>query len=244
MGLLESLFAKGSLEKAIDLQVSGQKAAKASQQTIERLDDESRQMLEEYRQLTQQLHQVTETNHDLQSKLKSQATEIDRISVELEDIEHVRSEIDPLMQKMLQTLDQLIKLDTPFLQEERQARLDTLETLFAQRSGEISERFRRLLEAYQIEVDYSRNIEAYQGQMLQQDGRQVMVDFLRLGRMALFYQTLDGQQGGVWNNQKRAWNSLESGHMAGLTKAIRIARKQLPPDLMVLPLIVPEESLQ
>ncbi|MET0043854.1 MAG: hypothetical protein ABW100_10075, partial [Candidatus Thiodiazotropha sp. 6PLUC3] len=33
-------------------------------------------------------------------------------------------------------------------------------------------------------------------------------------------------------------------HMAELTRAIRIARKQLPPDLMVLPLVIPEEGGQ
>ena len=237
----EVSYAKDTLEEAIDLTVSGQQAATASQQTVERLDDESRQMLEEYRQLVQQLQRTTQANNDLQSKVEQQAAEISRITRELDDIEHVRSDIDPLMQKMLTTLGQLIELDTPFLAEERQTRQAALEEAFSKRSGDIAERFRQLLEAYQIEADYGRNIEAYQGQMPQQDGSRKMVDFLRLGRVALFYQTLDGRAGGVWDNQKRVWHSLEPSHMAGISQAIRIARKQLPPDLMVLPLLIPEE---
>jgi DNA-binding protein H-NS len=235
-------FATDSLERAIELEVGGQKAAKTSQKKIERLDDESRQMLEEYRRLIQQLQRTTLANDDLQSKVDQRQTEIQRLSQELEEIERVRSDIDPLMAKMLETLGQLIERDTPFLQEERSARQSALEAAFEERSGDISERYRQLLEAYQIEADYGRNIEVYQAQLTQQDGSHKMVDFLRLGRVALFYQTLDGREGGIWDNQQRAWRRLGTSHMTELTRAMRIARKQLPPDLMVLPLLIPEKE--
>jgi septal ring factor EnvC (AmiA/AmiB activator) len=237
-------LAADSLKKAIDVEVSGQKAATASQKKIEQLDDESRKMLEEYRQLTQQLERVTLANEDMQSKLDRQAGEIERINQELEEIDRMRSEIDPLMSQMLDTLGQLVERDTPFLAQERQARVKALEAAYENRTGEISERFRQLLEAYQIEADYGRNIEAYQAQLDQLNGTQKMVDFLRLGRVALFYQTLDGKAGGVWDNQKRSWVRLDAKYMAELTRAIRIARKQLPPDLMVLPLVIAEEGKQ
>jgi hypothetical protein len=171
-----------------------------------------------------------------------QQTEIERLSLELEEIERVRSDIDPLMGKMLETLGQLIERDTPFLQDERSTRQSALETTFEERSGNISERYRQLLEAYQIEADYGRNIEVYQAQLTQQDGSQKMVDFLRLGRIALFYQTLDGREGGIWDNQQRDWRRLDTSHMTELTRAMRIARKQLPPDLMVLPMLIPEKE--
>ncbi|MES9939655.1 MAG: DUF3450 domain-containing protein [Candidatus Thiodiazotropha sp. 6PLUC2] len=237
-------MAVDNLERAIDLEVGGQKAAESSQKKVEQLDDESRKMLEEYRLLSQQLQRTTMANKDLQSKLEQQAGEIERISQELEEIDRMRSDIDPLMSQMLETLGQLIERDTPFLPEERRVRQDALEKAHENRTGEISERYRQLLEAYQIEADYGRNIEAYQAQLDQLDGNQKMVDFLRLGRVALFYQTLDGKQGGVWDNQQRSWLKLDSSHMAELTRAIRIARKQLPPDLMVLPLVIPEEGGQ
>jgi hypothetical protein len=237
-------FATDSLKQAIDLEVGGLKAAKNSQKTVERLDDESRQMLEEYRMLTQQLRRISLSNNDLQTHVEQQATEKARLTQELEEIDRMRSDIDPLMLRMLETLGQLIERDTPFLADERQTRQSALEQAYENRTGEISERYRQLLEAYQIEADYGRNIEAYQAQFEQQDGQQKMVDFLRLGRVALFYQTLDGKEGGVWDNQQRRWLGLESSHMAELTRAIRIARKQLPPDLMVLPLLMPKEGSQ
>jgi predicted RNase H-like nuclease (RuvC/YqgF family) len=234
-------YAADRLERAIDLEIDGQKAAKASQLKVERLDDESRQMLEEYRLLTQQLQRTTLATKDLQSQVAEQSEEIERITQELAEIDRMRSEIDPLMLSMLETLDQLIEQDTPFLADERSARVNNLEEAFDERRGEMSDRFRQLLEAYQVEADYARNIEAYQAQLAQGEGQEIMVDFLRLGRVALFYQTLDGKQGGIWNNQQRVWQPLDSKHMAELSRAIRIARKQLPPDLMVLPLLIPEE---
>ena len=237
-------FAAQKLERAIDLQVAGQKSAGKSQKSVERLDDESRKMLEEYRLLTQQLQRTTLANDELQSQVEGQSAEIQRITEELQEIDRMRSDIDPLMQQMLETLTELVARDTPFLSDERQARLESLQSANEKRSQEVSERFRQLLEAYQIEADYGRNIEAYQAQLVTQNDQQKMVDFLRLGRVALFYQTLDGKTGGVWDNNKRSWISLESSHMTELTRAIRIARKQLPPDLMVLPMLIPEEMGQ
>jgi seryl-tRNA synthetase len=234
-------LAAEKLKRAIDMEVAGQKAAGKSQKSVERLDDESRKMLEEYRLLSQQLQRTTLANDDLQSQVERQSAEIQRISDELQEIDRMRSEIDPLMQRMLETLTELVARDTPFLKDEREARVASLLQANEDRSLEISERFRQLLEAYQIEADYGRNIEAYQAQLVTQRDQQKMVDFLRLGRVALFYQTLDGKAGGVWDNQKGSWIALDSSHMTELTRAIRIARKQLPPDLMVLPMLIPEE---
>ncbi|MCG8488274.1 MAG: DUF3450 domain-containing protein [Chromatiales bacterium] len=237
-------FAAEKLKRAIDLEVAGQKAAGNSQKSVERLDDESRKMLEEYRLLTQQLQRTKLANDDLQSQVDRQSAEMQRISDELQEIDRMRSDLDPLMQQMLQTLAELVIRDSPFLSEERQARVEALQSANEDRSIEISERYRQILEAYQIEADYGRNIEAYQAQLVTDGVEQKMVDFLRIGRVALFYQTLDGTAGGVWDNQDRRWISLDSSHMTELTRAIRIARKQLPPDLMVLPMLIPEGGSQ
>jgi DNA repair exonuclease SbcCD ATPase subunit len=234
--IMNRVLSQDTLNRAMELELQTQKAARSSQQTVEQLDDESRKMLEEYRLLNQQLERTRRENQELQAAVTQQSEELQRVDTELGDIERLRDDLDPLMGEMLDALKQLVTLDTPFLADERQARVNALETLFKDREGTLSERFRRLLEAYQIEVDYARNIEAYEGEWVAQDGSRKVVDYLRLGRVGFFYQTLDGGEGGVWDNRQRTWRPLDKAYLAGLEKAIRIARKQMPPDLLELPL--------
>ncbi|MET0026610.1 MAG: DUF3450 domain-containing protein [Candidatus Thiodiazotropha sp.] len=239
---MDRVLSEDALDRAMDLQLATQKAARSSQQTVEQLDDESRKILEEYRLLNQQLERTRRENDELQAAVTQQAEELDRIDTELGEIDRLRDDLDPLMANMLDALKQLVKLDTPFLADERQERVSALATQFETREGTISERFRRLLEAYQIEADYARNIEAYEGEWVAPDGARKVVDYLRLGRVGFFYQSLDGGEGGVWDNRQRIWRPLDKEYLAGLEKAIRIARKQMPPDLLELPLWLPGAS--
>ncbi len=95
-----------------------------------------------------------------------------------------------------------------------------------------AEKYRRILEAYQIENDYGRTIEAYRGTLA--DGR--TVDFLRVGRIALIYQTLDADEAAVWDQAARQWVALDSSYRTAIKQGLRIARKQAAPDMIRLPL--------
>ena len=102
-----------------------------------------------------------------------------------------------------------------------------------------SEKFRRILEAYQIENEYGRTIETYQASLAKSDSPRT-VQFLRVGRVVLVYQTLDGQESGVWNQKTRSFEILPPEYSRAITKGMRIALKQAPPDLLRLPLMTPE----
>ena len=99
---------------------------------------------------------------------------------QLGEIETTSREVLPMMQKMLATLDQFVKLDVPFLLEERTNRVAQLKDMMTRADVSISEKYRRIVEAYQIEMEYGRTIEAYQGKVGDKT-----VDFLRAGRVAL-----------------------------------------------------------
>ena len=62
------------------------------------------------------------------------------------------------------------------------------------------------------------------------------VNFVRLGRTALYYQTRDGQQSGIWNTATSSWDSLPTDQNAAVHKTIQLARQQVVPDLLSLPL--------
>jgi hypothetical protein len=142
---------------------------------------------------------------------------------------------------MVESLEQFVALDAPFLLDERRARIDDLKTLLHDPDITLAEKYRRVMEAYQVETDYGRTMEQYRGK-LQAQGSDRQVDFLRIGRVALFYQSLDGRRAGIWDVASRSWKPLASEHHGALETAFRMARRQAAPDLLILPAPAPEGS--
>ena len=130
--------------------------------------------------------------------------------------------------------------DIPFLPDERTMRIVELTNLMERPDVLTSEKYRRVTEAYQIELDYGHTIEAYEGE-IEVDGEARTVAFLRYGRLGLYYMTLDGLTIGHWDTEQDAWVELDDEYRASLDRALRIARKQLPPDLTRLPVPAPED---
>lgn len=221
----------GSLEKAIDSQVTTDIAAQKSQQQIDGLADETVQLLTEYRETLRQTESLSSYNDQLDKLVYSQQKELESINLQLKNIESTQRDIVPLMLKMIDTMTQFVDLDLPFLPKERQARVIQLQTLMERADVSIAEKYRRILEAYQVETEYGRTIEAYRDE-LTVDGSTRTVDFLRIGRVNLYYLTLDGLEAGIWNN---GWQLLPNEYRQTISQGLKVAKKQLPPDLLVLP---------
>ena len=142
--------------------------------------------------------------------------------------------IDAELLRLLDSLDKFVSLDLPFLKQERRERVDNLKRLMADPEAPVAERYRRLLEAYQIEIDYGRSLGAERALV---DDREV--DVLRVGRIGLFYLSLDGENAGRWDAAGKQWQALDSDYRASLKKGLRIAREINAPDTLVLPMPVP-----
>jgi hypothetical protein len=142
---------------------------------------------------------------------------------------------------MIDSLDAFVQLDVPFLEDEREERILDLRKLMFRADVTESEKYRRIMEAYQIENEFGRTIEAYRSTLVR-EGREVSVNFLRVGRIALVYQALDGSEAGVWNQAERRWESLDDSHRNAIRDGLKIARKQVAPDLLRIPLPAPERG--
>jgi len=236
---LAAADAADPLQRALKEQRRADQEAVSSQQRVERLDDAARQLLEQWRQATAELERVADYNRQREQQLAGQQQELESLRRQRQTLQQTRQEIGPLSHRMLDVLEQFVALDSPFLQQERQQRVAQLRALEAQPDAGLPERFRRLLEAYQIEAEYGRTIEAYQGRLKGEGGERV-VEFLRVGRVGLYYRTLDGREAGRWDRAKRAWQRLDAASGRAIERAIRIARKQLPPDLLLLPVAAAE----
>jgi hypothetical protein len=220
-----------TLKNAIDTQVKAEVSAKKSQEKVDGLSDQTDQMLAEYRNVIRQTDSLRIYNEQLDKLVLSQQEEMTSINSQLVNIETTQREIVPLMLKMIDVIAEFVALDIPFLPEERAFRIAALQDLMERADVSLAEKYRRILEAYQVETEYGRTIEAYQGDLVLNDETRT-VDFLRIGRVSLYYLTLDGQEAGIWDN---GWQAIDDSYRQAIEKGLKVAKKQLPPDLLVLP---------
>lgn len=233
--LLASLpLSAASLDAALDESQRLAEEAKASQGRIDALDDASRDMLNEYRAAIQQAEALKGYNAQMREMTAAQSKELAGYQQQLDGIERTQQTVAPQMQRMVAVLGEFIAADLPFLPEERGDRLAQLQELLPQPNVSLAEKYRRILEAYQIESDYGRTLEAWRGE-LQAEGGLRSVEFFRLGRVMLYYQTLDGHESGWWNPQARRWEILDGSARRPLAQAIAIARQQQAPAYLHLP---------
>jgi hypothetical protein len=198
-------------------------------------------LLAQYRDVSRQTAALTIYNRHLQDLLASQAQEKTSLEQQLKDIEVTKQEIVPLILHMLDSLEQFVRMDLPFLPEERQQRLAQLKALVVRPDSTEAEKFRRLMEAFQVENEYGNTIEAYKGNIVL-NGTTSSVNFLRLGRVALYYQRLDGSETGFWNKEEKRWQTLPADYRNAIRDGLRIARKEAAPDLLTLPVPAPEAA--
>ena len=230
---------KSGLQAAIAQVAAENEASAEAQKKIDETSDQTDALLDEFRATRRRIEAIGKYNEQLQELLDAQQEEIASLERQLTDYALIARQITPLMLRMLDTLEDFVALDVPFLLEERKERLAGLRKLMKRADVEDSEKFRKLMEAYQVENEYGRTIEAYRGK-LKLDGQEQTVDFLRVGRVVLLYRTLDGQQVGRYDAGKRSWEALPREYLSSIPRALRIARKQAAPNMMRLPVAAPE----
>lgn len=163
-----------------------------------------------------------------------QKANIVSLQEQIDGIDEIKQGVVPLMYKMIDSLEKFIELDVPMNLESRQERVANLRTVMDDSNVTVSEQFRLVLEAYEIEAGYGTIFDAYQGE-IEVGGRSLTADFVHMGRIALVAQSLDAKHSWLWNNENRAWEELGDEYLKPVTDAIRMARKQLPMDLTKLP---------
>ena len=212
-----------------------------AQRRVEALSDEIDQLSTQIRVVAKQISGLEIYNRQMAEVVEAQSAQIADLSAELRQLNLVSRDVTPLMLRMIDALEEFVAVDLPFLTDERTDRIERLRRTMIRSDVTEAEKYRVIMEAYQVENDYGRTIEAYRS-TLERDGHEVTVDFLRIGRIVLVYQTLDGQEAGVWSQRDRAWLPLESEHLPAVRQGLRVARKLEAPDMLHMPLPVLEPN--
>lgn len=228
---LVALAQNDPVTRAIDQTVQSGRAGAASQQRINSLDDQTRGMLERYRNALWQTQQLRAYASEIEPLLAQQDAEKQALRQQLADLDRAGGDLMPLMLRMLDSLEKFRALDLPFLVDERRERVENLRRMMTDPATPTAEKFRRILEAYQIEADYGRNFGAERGTV---DER--LVEVLRIGRTALFAVALDNEQAWRWDAQGKRWEPLPGRYVREVRKGLKIAREMAAPDYVVLPM--------
>ena len=68
---------------------------------------------------------------------------------------------------------------------------------------------------------------------------------LRIGRVSLTYQSIGGEYTGAWDSKVGGWVELPPAtYKAEVAQGLKIARKQVAPDLIVIPVAAARGAAQ
>jgi len=219
-------------------------AGATAQTQIDSVADQTEKIINDYRTVTKVVDGLRVYNALLQTQLDNQQAEMDALTESIANVALIERQIIPLMTRMVDALDGFVQLDTPFLMKERTDRIGRLREVMERSDVSAAEKFRIVIEGYQIENDYGRTIEAYKGST-EINGNQLEVDFLRIGRVALLYQTVGGEHTGAWDKTAGAFVELPPAiYQKQVLDGLKIARKQVAPDLLVVPVAAPTRAMQ
>ena len=222
-----------TLSQILTAQTERTLLAQESQVRVDKISDQTNKLQDQYRAALKEIDGLQIYNKLLELQIENQA----RVKVDLEKsivlVSVINRQIVPTMTKMIDSLDQFVQLDVPFLLDERSKRVDTLKEIMQREDVTIAEKFRKVTEAYQIENDYGKTIETYKD-TLEVDGKTLELDFLRVGRVAFMYQSIDGKVSGVWSQKTNQWEDA-SDNRNEIKMGLSIAKKQVAPDLVIIP---------
>jgi hypothetical protein len=229
------------VKESLDVVSDTNSSASASQKKIDHLSGEARALLEEYRRLQDGAEYQAAYTQELEQLERAQREQIAQLQRQVAEAAITRQRIVPLMRSMANALEKFVVLDLPFRHEERLNGVLQLQQRLNQADLSISAKFRLLLEAYQLEQAYGNNVEAWRGP-LQWQGEELSVEYLRVGRVALYFRSLDGASSGYWSVEQDQWLPLDPEYDRDIAQALRVARNQVAPQLLQLPMRAPGDA--
>lgn len=235
-------FAQDKTQPVIDAGKSRLTENQKAQENVDSVYEKSRSIVEEYQNLLKVTDGLEVYNRILGRQIDSQMAEIKSLNDSISNAAIIERQILPLLTRMLAGLDQFIQLDVPFSLEERKQRVKNLHKLVERSDLSNAEKTRRVFEAFQIENDYGNTIDTYKGKLDIAD-KTFDVDFLRIGRVALVYRTLGSDHYGYWDRTSQSWRSLtDSVYRRNIDKGIKMARQEMAPELITIPLVISQDS--
>lgn len=225
-------------QTAGELQETVQGAVSTRQDTQAKMDDwaqEKADLTNRYRAARANVEWLQGRRTEESESLTALQGRIAEMSRRLGEAERLESSIQDSLMVILVTLEESVARGLPFLPEERDLRLRSVRRELIQPDIPSAEKLRRLLEALQVEAGYASTVEVYQDRIAVDD-QEVHADILRIGRLSLFWRTADGDRVGHFDRAAGRWIELGGGHERSIARAMEMATRMRPMELIDLPL--------
>ena len=216
--------------------------AQASQERINERVQGTRTITDQYRAINKEIDGLKVYNRLMSAQVQGQEATLEDIKISMDQVDVINRQIFPLMERMIDGLEQSVSLDIPFLLEERINRIDVLKETLSRSDVSVAEKFRKVMEAYQIELDYGSSAEFYKQSLnLGEDYGVRDYNMLRIGRIGLYFQSDNSDITGMWDVNVGDW-IIDDDHRNEIRKGLRMARQLIAPELMLIPLPAAEEA--
>ncbi len=231
-----------TLKEILAVSQSKVDAAKKSQARINRLQDQATDLHLEFKKVNKEIDGLRVYNTRLERQVENQRKKIAELDESIANVTVIQRQIQPLIVTLLDTMEKFIELDAPFKKEERLAAVEKQKANLDNADITNAEKFRQVIELYNIEAEYARKVSTYPD-TISINGQDLSVDILSVGRIALFYQTTDGSQTGVWDRDSSSWLALDPGtYKNSVRNGIRMADKKAQNDIITIPVPAAEAA--
>ena len=234
-----SLALTDQIQPLLDIGEQRQNSEQVSQTKIDLMDDDTSLIVNEYKTVSKQIEGLRVYNAQMRKQIERQEERLKEIDKTMKEAQVMQRQIPPFTRRMLAGIEKSIELDMPFHLAERKERIAFANAAIDNPTVSPAEGLRQVLETFNVEMEYGRKLDNYKD-TIEIEGQQREVNVLRVGRLALVYQSSDESLTGAWDNNTDEWVPLDNSYRNPTRKGLKIANRLATVDMLELPIQNPE----
>lgn len=231
---------QAQLDEALNVARQSTQDGAQTQAQIDDIADRTDDLEREYLAILQQVEDQRVFVEQQRVFLQSQENELTELNRQLERVDTIERELTPMLLEMFVALEDFINSDIPFQTDMRMARLADIEGLLGDSQVSAAEKYRRLLNAYEIEASYGRSLRSYSEEVMRGD-TPTEASILQIGRVAIIRRFGDGTME-MRTKDNPDWRPVPGAFATEVQRAFRIANEVTTPEVFTAPLPGPEQQ--
>lgn len=233
-------YGQQQLDQALQVARQSTQEGARTQEQINDISDQVSNLERQFIALREQIEGQRVFVEQQRVFLQSQENELASLNAQLERVGTIERDLAPMLLEMFVRLQDFVEQDLPFLIEARRNRLADIEEVLGDAQVSPAEKYRLILNAYEIESAAGRSLRSYSEEVMR-DGAPEEARVLQVGRVALIRRFPDGAME-IQTKDNPEWRAVPGSFSASVQRAIRIADEVTTPEVFSVPLPGPEQA--